>query len=275
LAAGLSPISTQPAFARPDVCSCNGDVSGDGKIDAKDIPPFIAAYLGVAPNICADLAAPSGSIPDDNDLAQFVSMLLSGANCGLPIGSCCVLPPLSLVGNCTLETQSYCENSLGGRWKLNGTCVGGLCIQNDDCADAILITTGPIYTGSTVNGTTDGPPQVCEEVCGGRCNTAPDVWYKWVANQNGQTTFDMCEFCRDPQYILYRYDSIMSIYNNCPSAGGTQVVGGCNDDGCSCVSSSTVSKVIYGSTQAGSTYWIRISGWAGSSGNFTLRVNQP
>ena len=71
---------------------------------------------------------------------------------------------------------------------------------------------------------------------------------------------------------------MMVMYTACPADGGVQVPGGCNDDGCGGAGSTTCRFVLPGdgtNVTPNHTYWIRISGWNGSSGNFTLLVTQP
>ncbi|MEK6644492.1 MAG: hypothetical protein AABZ08_11350 [Planctomycetota bacterium] len=221
-----------------------------------------------------------------NDFAFCLSGLrIDNLDCGLPLGKCCVYPPMSQYGDCSLQTRPTCEVNLGGFWTLGADCNSPCPIKplNDFCANAQLITTGPIYSGSTLYATTDGPTKSCEFDCGANCNSAKDVWYKWVATFNGLATFTMCDAWGPPGITLndvpidndnYRYDSIMVVYYNCPSAGGSQIPGGCNDDGY-CVPIESISSVTVSTIVANQTYWIRISGWQGAEGNFVLRVNQP
>ncbi|MBI5762148.1 MAG: hypothetical protein HZA51_01350, partial [Planctomycetes bacterium] len=209
---------------------------------------------------------------------------IDSQDCGLPLGRCCVYPPMDQNGTCSIQTKPVCEIVLGGLWTTGADCSAGCPIKgvNDFCANALLITSGPIYSGSTIYATIDGPAMSCETNCGSGCNSANDVWYKWVATFNGNATFTMCD-AWTPGALLngfpididdYRYDSIMVVYDNCPNAGGSQVPGGCNDDSCS-AASATVSQVSMTTALAGRTYWIRISGWQGANGQFVLRVNQP
>src|SRR5262249_25694224 len=139
----------------------------------------------------------------------------------------------------------------------------------------------------------DGPSMICEQSCGAQCNSAPDVWYKWVSGPIlSQTTFTMCypqsgyiedpnlpvdQLNLDPAYpvSLLTYDAIMLIYTDCPASGGVNVTGACNDDGCNRSGAANVSKVITQNVNPNSTYWVRISGWSGKKGQFTVRVNQP
>jgi hypothetical protein len=147
---------------------------------------------------------------------------------------------------------------------------------NDDCENAFLITAGPIYTNSTIYASKDGPAIACEQSCGGQCNTAPDLWYRWVACNANQVLFSMCAITQDPTNYpasVFRYDAMMVIYDGCPIAGGTQITGGCNDDGCGGGSNSRIT-IAAGNITAGKTYWIRISGWSGKRGNFPLQIVQ-
>jgi len=76
-----SMAATLPVPAAP-TCSCNGDLNGDLALDGNDIPAFVSMMVGAsAPNICADLAAPIGTI-DNADLTSFANLLLISAGCG-------------------------------------------------------------------------------------------------------------------------------------------------------------------------------------------------
>lgn len=210
---------------------------------------------------------------------------IENQDCGLPLGRCCVYLPLSNNGDCSIQIQSVCEIVMGGIWKLGTDCSLGCPIipANDFCANAFLITSGPIYSGSTQPpATPDGPAISCETSCTPNCNTANDVWYKWVATANGNATFTMCDAWQGGANINgvpiytddFRYDSIMAVYDNCPSLGGIQLPGGCNDDSCG-TGASSVSQVTITTAVVGRTYWVRITGWQGTNGMFVLRANQP
>ncbi len=63
------------------VCNCFGDINGDTLVDGADIDPFVQMYLQtVAVGDCAEVDGPPGQPLDDNDVAQFVTLLLDG-NC--------------------------------------------------------------------------------------------------------------------------------------------------------------------------------------------------
>ncbi len=210
---------------------------------------------------------------------------IDSQDCGMPLGRCCVYPMGNGAAVCSMQMQPVCELVMGGVWTPSLTCAVNCPIlpENDFCANALLITSGPIYSGSTFFATKDGPAISCEPNCGASCNTANDVWFKWVAQSSISADFTMCDAWVPGAHIngesinsdLFRYDSIIVVYDNCPSAGGVQVLGGCSDDSCNVSGGSTVSRIVLPTVNAGSTYWIRITGWGGNNGQFVLRVNQP
>jgi hypothetical protein len=191
--------------------------------------------------------------------------------------------------SCSITTEVQCEEVLGGVWTLGITDCSGGCPTlpaNDACPNATVITANALYTGSTnfASRDLDSVPMNCETSCGGQCNSANDVWFEWVNNDPAfggpvtDVTFSMC----DGQAPLFRYDSMMVIYKNvgdpvnlsgCPTGGGVPVLGGCCDD--CCFGASGPSRVALGGSNPAEPfvrYFIRISGWQGTNGQFTLKV---
>ncbi|MEK6700923.1 MAG: hypothetical protein AABZ53_01560 [Planctomycetota bacterium] len=122
---------------------------------------------------------------------------------------------------------------------------------NNNCVDAIAIIIGQPYSGSTVTATNDG---------NGGCGTttgSKDVWYKYTATADKLLVVDNC--------AAGNYDSVFSIHSGCP--GNTGNVLACNDDSCG-----TRSRVQW-SVTTGNTYYIRVGGYNGASGTFTLNAS--
>ena len=117
------------------------------------------------------------------------------------------------------------------------------------CAEAGEIGPDIVYSGTTVGSTLDGTA-----TCGSAANS-PDDWYAYSPAATGSVTVSLCGS---------GYDTVLSVVNGC---GGTQVV--CNDDFCD-----LISQVTFAAT-AGSRYLIRVSGYNGSTGAFTLNLNGP
>jgi hypothetical protein len=138
---------------------------------------------------------------------------------------------------------------------LSGAAFGQV---NNNCGSATPLTIGAtpvIINGTTVGATTDGS-------CG--CDgglAAPDVWYSVTPTQDRFLTVSLCGG-------VATFDSVLSIHSGCPGTGSNQLA--CNDDACGVLSSVGVSVT------ANQTYLIRVSGFGGQSGAFTLTASlQP
>jgi len=121
---------------------------------------------------------------------------------------------------------------------------------NDLCPSAITVAAG------TVSGSTVGAVQDAGAICVSR--PAPDVWYRVVATQSGVLTVSNCS--------AGDYDSVLAIWTACPSDGGGQLA--CNDDACGVQSTASAPVTI------GQDYYIRVSGWDGATGSFTLTISE-
>ena len=119
---------------------------------------------------------------------------------------------------------------------------------NDDCVNAISLNCGQTVTGSTTTATLDGPPSSCS---GG--SVAPDVWYR-VTGTGANITASLCGSA---------YDTKLEVYTG--TCAALTCVGG-NDDFCGLQSQFTWP------TTAGTTYYVRVHGFFGATGNFTLNI---
>ncbi len=127
---------------------------------------------------------------------------------------------------------------------------------NDDCASAPTITPGT-YTGSTGFANTDGAA-----TCG-YSQSAPDVWYAITPATDGLARLDTCSSS---------YDTVLSVYTGCPGNLDNEIA--CNDDApvfTACTS--TLQSVVNVPVSAGATYYIRVSGFNGRNGTYTLHYN--
>ena len=118
---------------------------------------------------------------------------------------------------------------------------------NDLCPGAISIACGQTITGSTTNATVDAV---------GTCNfvnlgTARGVWYTFV----GDGTTNILSLCGST------FDTEIGVFSG--SCGSLSCVTA-NDDNCGLQSQVTFPTVL------GTTYYVLVTGWSTSSGNFTL-----
>lgn len=169
-----------------------------------------------------------------------------------PSGTCspnpCQVACCDLSGGCTVTTPTGCS---GNPRQPGSTCSPNPCVgpPNDACANAIAICPGESIVGTTTNAVDDG-----NALCANSAST-PDVWYFYVPAANGDIQADLC---------TATYDCALSVWTgDCP--GNTQVA--CDDDACG-----SLHSLLNFSATAGTRYLIRVSGYNGNTGNFTLTL---
>jgi hypothetical protein len=136
----------------------------------------------------------------------------------------------------------------------------GLPPDNDLCSQAVVACTGT-YTGSTSGLTTDGSASC------GTSDSTPDAWFKYTPTTSGTLSLLLCDS---------DYDTVLSVHTGCPGNTGNQV--GCNDDTGwfgACGWLPTSQSALDVSVSAYQTYYIRISGYNGATGNYVLDVSGP
>lgn len=126
---------------------------------------------------------------------------------------------------------------------------------NDSRNSPRAISLGTV-TGSTFYATNDG-----STTCGAS-NTSPDVWFTFNAPYSGTLNLDTCNSSFDTNlsieerqfwFTVYRYVSI-----------------GCNDDG---TCANTLNSSLSVPVTAGATYRIRLAGYNGARGNYSLSLS--
>jgi hypothetical protein len=121
--------------------------------------------------------------------------------------------------------------------------------QSNSCSTATVIGEGT-FMGTTVGSTNDGSASC------GSSSTSPDVWFSFTAQQNCTLAVDTCGS---------GYDTVLSIHTGCPGTSSNQLA--CNDDSCGLQSRVSISAT------GGATYLIRVAGFNGQTGAFTLNVS--
>jgi hypothetical protein len=126
--------------------------------------------------------------------------------------------------------------------------------SNDDYANASELV-GPAGTvsGNIDEEVTDEVGEYCTIDCGG------SVWYRWTPAISGTNpaTFDLCS--------QLGFDTVLAVYRGQGATASTLVVR--NDDGCP--DNPGLSTVTFDAT-FGVTYHIRVAGFAGANGPYTL-----
>jgi hypothetical protein len=123
-------------------------------------------------------------------------------------------------------------------------------LPNNECTGAITVVNGVNGPYTTVGSSTSSPAWPCAS--GGN-----DIWFRYIAGGAGTLTATTCG--------LATWDTAIAIYSG--TCGALTNVG-CNDDSCGLESSLSVPVT------AGN-YYIRVGGYAGATGSFSLNVSGP
>jgi len=169
-------------------------------------------------------------------------------NTVVPMGACC-----GAGGQCIgTMSQAQCQ-SQSGVWHDGAACGTFVCPvptpANDQCNDCIRLLTGVPYDGTTF-GATGTDVSSCTP------GDTKDVWHCWTADCTGRVRIGTCGST---------FDTSLSIFDAC---GGNELI--CNDDGCG---SPFVNSKIDLDVTEGTTYYVRVSGGHGETGNYHLVVD--
>jgi hypothetical protein len=127
---------------------------------------------------------------------------------------------------------------------------------NDNFADAETISGGSasIY-GTNIGATTEiGEPSPA--------GSSRSVWYRWTAPVSGRVAMDTCTY--------YNFDTVLSVHTGSTLGSLMQEAANddADDDGCS------LGSTLNFNATAGTTYYVRVAGYASSQGKFTLNLQQ-
>lgn len=129
----------------------------------------------------------------------------------------------------------------------------------DTCSNPIPFVPGAgDQTGCTTLATPSGFNATS---CGtGGAGQGPDVFYTFTATCDGNVTLDT---------FGSSFDTVLSAHSACPNSIATQVIA-CNDDASFAAPNNRASLITF-NVVAGQTYLVRLTGYNGASGAYTLR----
>jgi hypothetical protein len=246
---------------------CCGDAPPN-PCDDPDAGDCCVAHAGVGCNIPACCNAICANDPFCCD-TQWDGLCASAAqgnplcNCGAPAacnpdaGDCCVahgtpgcnIPACcqAICANdpfcCNTQWDGICANAAIANPDCN--CGGGGPPANDACANRIGLTQGVSVAGTTIGATLDGTASC------GAAGTSPDVWYTVTTTPGASVVLSTCAGTT--------LDTVLSAHDGC---GGAELV--CLDDFCGLQTQITVT------VPASGIVIIRVAGFAGGVGNFTI-----
>jgi hypothetical protein len=206
--------------------------------------------------LVADTCA--GSAPDDTVLSVYVGTCGNLTEVGCNDDACSgylssVAVPVQLGYVYYVRVSGF--NGATQSFSLHTACM----IANDACANATPLYDRFVESGTTVGATVDGSASC------GFSNGTPDVWYSYTATQTGLLVVMTGGSA---------LDTVLSVHTACPGTANNQLPQGCNDD------DPTDYAAVYPRTpraslvgvrvEAGLTYYIRLSGWFGSVGEYLI-----
>ncbi len=165
-----------------------------------------------------------------------------------PFGACC-----QPGGACVEAVAQFACELYNGTYKGNDSlCANSNCSASCNCESAMPIT-GTAYFGDTTTGA-----QACSMAqCAGVTGTSPAKIYALTLAAGGQVLINTC-------YDL-TFDSVITVHSGCPMTAENLIA--CdNDEGCA------PGSQVYFCTLPGVTYYVRVGGVNGTSGNYTLFV---
>ena len=123
---------------------------------------------------------------------------------------------------------------------------------NDSCGAAVVIGLGDVA------GTTSGAFASGSSLCGAT-NTSPDVYYTFTPVRSAYVRFET---------ITGDYDTVLSLHSSCPATAANQIT--CDDDS----GVGSLSIIAGQFVTAGVPVTVRVTGFNGASGDFTLRLTE-
>jgi hypothetical protein len=137
------------------------------------------------------------------------------------------------------------------------TSIQSAAQSGDLCSDPISMPTGD-FTGCTATATpSNGTVTTCGNGGSGQGN---DVWFRFEPACDGNAIIDT---------FGSQFDTVLSVHSDCPSfVGGNSIA--CNDDHTFPAPNNRASLLTFNFT-GGQTYLIRVSGYNGANGSYTLR----
>jgi hypothetical protein len=249
--------------------TCYGDANGDGRVNLNDIPR-LAEELVASSHFDECVDANQDSKFDGHDVDKSIDLMLAnnGAgtdcpniyNCAGAIGasesphetpgcagSCCEAVCAANRFCCDVEWDEFCALLADKLCRQNGASTPETCVPIGDGT----------FVGTTANNTPGSDITSC---------TFGDTiaeWYCYGASCTGTATASLCNSL---------YDCSVAVFDGYPGPPTTELA--CNDDfDCDGAGPVEMTSKVSWSVIAGNTYYIRVSGYQGATGSYTLTTS--
>ncbi len=132
---------------------------------------------------------------------------------------------------------------------------------NDLCTAATILPGSGTYFGTNANSSTDGGAIGCGPLSGNLGGGRNDVFWRITTLGAGTVSIDTCGS---------DFDTMVTVHTGCPATPENRIA--CNDD---CGGTCGLDSCVSFAATSGTTYWIRVAGYAGATGSITLNVDGP
>ncbi len=236
--------------------SCNNQIGCNG--DAEDVDPTCQQYYSSLDSYLTK--GETYYIRIGGWLGETGQGTLSITEIPLPVPGACCFP----LGNCVDDLIPEDCATFGGEFAGEGTlCSNDPCVvaEGDECEESTQIYIGSNEFDTTAS--TASTPSPDESMCPDtqlNWNNSPDVWMFWTSTSTGVVTFSTCD--------VDSYDTSMVLYEG---SCDNQVA--CNGDGQGDSDCQQYYSLIEFPALAGTTYYLRMGGWQGSTGSGSITVS--
>lgn len=180
--------------------------------------------------------------------------------CGDVVGGCCI------AGACTADTGNTCF-AAGGSW-FAGVCGDRPC--NNYCDQPFVVLDGvpePVDNTNAIGQALSLGSPGCTDPA--NTGTAP-LWYIYTAPQDGDVTFDLCEYTGDGTIQVFSDPIFPNVAPACADIGVTAIED-CDDDGCCAPAAGcggTLSRFMFANEQVR----IAVGSWDNNTGTGFLKA---
>jgi hypothetical protein len=227
---------------------CNGTAVFSTDNPATDFDTKMGIYVGGCPASGGTIVACNDDIGGGNLRSRIELGVLEGQTYHIRIGGYTNSSGVTASGNGILTVTAP---NCGGQDPDPPTGV-----PNDNCANAIALGDGIPYSGTIVGATSEGHRGPCGS---GATANRPDAWFRYTPAVSGSVSISTCN--------MAGFDTVLDVRLSCSDTASSSTVA-CLDDSSGC---GLTQNLIMNMT-AGQTYLIRIFGFSGATGTYTILV---
>ena len=243
--------SSTSNFNAASACPATGGCTAQGTCCNATTGACSVAYGGAA-------TCPAGALHTQTSCAPGICP---------PSGACCTGTNNTACAIVLNSNSASCTGTYAG---VNTTCSPNACFPADECQTTTWIATVGANNFDSTGASTS--TTLAFNLCGiyGPSGGINDVFLRFTPTVSATFKLDTCGSIND---------TVLSIHSGCPADASNLIA--CNDDAATtatCFDNSTpgmTTSVLTASLTAGTQYYIRLAGFNGATGPFTINISAP